>query len=40
MQVVKSMFFISLLAAGLTGCGSDTYKVYSPAPIVEKIKLP
>jgi len=40
MQVVKSMFFILLLAAGLTGCGSENAKAYSPAPIIEKIKLP
>ena len=40
MQVVKSMFFISLLVTGLTGCGSENSKAYSPAPIIEKIKLP
>jgi len=40
MQVTKNIFIMSMLAAGLMGCVSDNPKAYSPAPIIEKIKLP
>ena len=40
MRVAKDIFIISMLAAVLMGCVSDSPKAYSPAPIIEEIKLP